>query len=523
MRLTPKDSRKPVFELESVCSKIVIFQKYSVQINLKEKSPRRDSSKKELSKLPMENFKVTMIRMFTKLREPKKRDPTRKEEKVPENFYQQGIIKLKNIGISFVGGPLRAVQGDNGELTTELQGERDRGGKWQQNEFRLPINEQLVCSATHSTLTLGLWRPALGLRPAEQLSSPERAEAIGQDVRRKFSQTQLLGSLSAPIAAKTQTVDQCNGSTVTEFILVGFEKSSPSTRALIFVLFLVFYSLAMAMNGLIIFITWTDPRLNSPMYFFLGHLSFLDICFISTTIPQMLIHLVVRNHIVSFMSCMTQMYLVFGVGVTECILLAFMAYDRYVAICHPLNYAQIMNQQVCVRLVSTSWFFGLVNGIFLEYISFRNPFCSDNHIENFFCEAPIVIALSRGDIQFTMKMIFLDAIVVLLSPMALIVISYARILASILGRASSSGARGKTFSTCGSHLTVVIFLYSSAMFSYMNPRSTHGPDKDKPLSLLYTIITPMCNPIIYSFRNKEMKGAMVRALGRTGLTQAESV
>lgn len=317
-------------------------------------------------------------------------------------------------------------------------------------------------------------------------------------------------------------MDIRNESTVTEFVLVGFEQSSPSTRALLFALFLALYSLAMAMNGLIIFITWTDPRLSSPMYFFLGHLSFLDVCFITTTIPQMLIHLVVMNHTLAFASCLAQMYLVFGVGVAECILLAFMAYDRYVAICHPLNYAQIMSRQVCVRLVSTAWFFGLINGLFLEYMSFRNPFCRGHHIENFFCEAPVVIALSCGDPRFSLKMVFADAIVVLLSPMVLIVISYARILTSILGRASSSG-RGKTFSTCASHLTVVIFFYTSAMFSYMNPRSTHGPDKDKPFSLLYTIITPMCNPIIYSFRNKEMKGAMVRALGRSSLAQARSV
>eukprot|EP00069_Balaena_mysticetus_P008587 bmy_19776T0 len=257
----------------------------------------------------------------------------------------------------------------------------------------------------------------------------------------------------------------------------------------------------MAMNGLIIFITWTDPRLNSPTQF-LGHLSFLNIYFVPTTIPPggmlMLIHLVVKNCVVSFASCLTHMYLVFGVGVAECILLAFMAYDHYVAICHPLSYAQTMSQQVCVRLVSTAWFFGLINGIFLEYMSFRNPFCRDNHIENFFCEAPIVITLSCGDPQFSLRVIFADAIVVLLSPMVLIVISYARILASILGRASSSGL-GKTFSTCASHLTVVIFFYTSAMFSNMNPRSTHGPEKDKPFSLLYTLIAPMCNPIIYSF------------------------
>ncbi|XP_049740814.1 olfactory receptor 10AD1-like [Elephas maximus indicus] len=317
-------------------------------------------------------------------------------------------------------------------------------------------------------------------------------------------------------------MDLGNGSAVSDFILVGFEQSSPSTQALLFALFLALYGLAMAMNGLIIFITGRDPRLNSPMYFFLGHLSFLDVCFITTTIPQMLIHLVVKNHTVSFTSCLTQTYLVFGVGVAECILLAFMAYDHYVAICHPLSYTQIMGRQVCVRLVGTAWLFGLINGILLDYMTFHGPFCRDNHIENFFCEAPIVITLSCGDPQFSLMVIFADAIVVLLSPMVLIVISYAHILASILSRASSSG-RGKTFSTCASHLTVVIFFYTSAMFSYMNPRSTHGPDKDKPFSLLYTLITPMCNPIIYSFRNKEMKGAMVRALGRTSLAQAESV
>ncbi|XP_042533427.1 olfactory receptor 10AD1-like [Dipodomys spectabilis] len=336
------------------------------------------------------------------------------------------------------------------------------------------------------------------------------------------STANVLLSLCRSPWTRPHSVDASNSSTVTEFILVGFEKSSPYTRAFLFTLFLVLYSLAMAMNSLIIFITWTDPRLNSPMYFFLGHLSLLDVCFITTTIPQMLVHLLTKNHTVSFVSCMTQMYLVFFVGVAECILLAFMAYDRYVAICHPLNYAQIMRRQVCVSLVSTCWIFGMINGIFLEYMSFRNPFCRDNHVENFFCEAPIVIALSCGDVQFSMKMIFADATVVLLSPMVLIVTSYVRILASILSKASPSG-RGKTFSTCASHLTVVILLYSSAMFSYMNPRSTHGPDKDKPFSLLYTIITPMCNPIIYSFRNKEMKGAMGRALKRIGPAQAESV
>uniref|UniRef100_A0A2K5ETE1 Olfactory receptor family 10 subfamily AD member 1 n=1 Tax=Aotus nancymaae TaxID=37293 RepID=A0A2K5ETE1_AOTNA len=299
-----------------------------------------------------------------------------------------------------------------------------------------------------------------------------------------------------------------NSSTVMEFILMGFQQT------LLFAIFLALYSLATVMKSFIISITWTGPKLNSPMYFFLGHLSLLDICFITTTIPQMLIHLVVRNHTVSFVSCMTQMYFVFCVGVAKCILLAFMAYDRYVAICYPLSYVQIIRQKVCVRLVGTASFFGLINGIFLEYISFQKPFCRDNHIKNFFCEAPIVISLSCGDSQFSLKAIFADAIVVLLSPMVLIGTSYVCILATILSR---------TFSTCASHLTVVIFLYTSAMFSYMNPHRTHRPDKDKPFSLLYTIITLTCNPIIYSFHNKEMKEAMVRALGRTRLAQAQSV
>ncbi|KAM5251231.1 LOW QUALITY PROTEIN: olfactory receptor 10AD1 [Hipposideros larvatus] len=292
---------------------------------------------------------------------------------------------------------------------------------------------------------------------------------------------------------------------------------SLSTRALTFALFLVLYSLATAINGLIIFLT-TDPCHNSPMYFFLGHLSFLDICFI-TTAMQMLIHLAVKNHTL-FASCMTQVYLVFGVGVAECLLLAFMACDCYAAICHQLNYAQIMSQQVYVRLLSTAWFFRLTSGILLDYMMFRGPFCGDNHIENFFCEAPIVITLSCGDPHFCLS-ISADAIMVLLSPM-LTVISYAFIRASIFSRASPSGLGRKTFSTCTSNLTMISFFYTLAMFSYMNPHSTHGPDKDKPFSLLYTIITPMCKPIIYNF-NKKMKRAMVRALGQTSLAQAESV
>uniref|UniRef100_A0A286Y164 Olfactory receptor family 10 subfamily AD member 1 n=1 Tax=Cavia porcellus TaxID=10141 RepID=A0A286Y164_CAVPO len=253
-----------------------------------------------------------------------------------------------------------------------------------------------------------------------------------------------------------------------------------SSSALLFTLFLVLYSLAMAMNGLIIFITWTDLRLNSPyMYFSLGHLSFLDICFITATIPQMLVHLVVKNHTVSFVSWMTQMYLVFFVGVAECILLAFMAYDHYVASCYPISYMQIMNQ-VCVRLMGFAWIFGLINGIFVEYVSFWNPF---------------LIALSCDDPQFIPQ-------------------SSLSLPMSTSWTPSSSSWR-KTLSTCASHQTVVIFFYTSAMFSYMNPCSTHGPNKDKPFSLLYTIITPMCNPIIYSLRNKEMKGAVVRAFRRT--------
>uniref|UniRef100_A0A2I3GB97 G-protein coupled receptors family 1 profile domain-containing protein n=1 Tax=Nomascus leucogenys TaxID=61853 RepID=A0A2I3GB97_NOMLE len=288
-----------------------------------------------------------------------------------------------------------------------------------------------------------------------------------------------------------------NGSIVMEFILVGFQQSSTSTQALLFALFLALYSLTMAMNGLIIFITWTDPKLNSSMYFFLGHLSFLDVCSVTTTIPQMLIHLVVRNHIVSFVSCMTQMYFVFCVGVAECILLAFMACDRYVAICYPLNYVQIISQ----KSVSGLW---ELPGSLVYFIP-RALLQRQPH-RKLLLDWPLLWGPSgnlcqchRGNAQ----------------PRGAVT-SYVHILATILSRASSSG-RGKTFSTCASHLTVVIFLYTSAMFSYMNPHSTHGPDKDKLFSLLYTIITP------HVFHNKEIKEAMVRALGRTRLAQPQSV
>ncbi|KAM5332387.1 LOW QUALITY PROTEIN: olfactory receptor 10AD1 [Glossophaga mutica] len=316
--------------------------------------------------------------------------------------------------------------------------------------------------------------------------------------------------ISISLAFSTQYMehDLRNGSTVTKFILVSFKQSSLSTQASLFALFLGLYSLATATNGLTIFTAWTDPRFNSPMYVFLGHLSFLNICLITTTIPKMLIHLVVKNH--SFASCLTGQRLGFGVGVAKGVLLAFMAYDHYGAICHLLS--QIVSQHVCVRLVSSAWFFGLISGILLDY-NFMVHFRRENYIESFFCEAPRVITLC-GDPPFSLRVVTLaDATVVVLSAMVLIVI-LCRILASILSRASSSGG-GKTFSACDSHPIVIIF-YTSY------PSSTRGHDKDKPFFLLYTIITSMCNPIIYSF-NREMQKAMMRAFGRASLAQAESV
>ncbi|XP_006027544.1 olfactory receptor 10A7-like [Alligator sinensis] len=308
------------------------------------------------------------------------------------------------------------------------------------------------------------------------------------------------------MAAENETV-------VRDFVLLGFA-SVPKSQELLFTLFLLIYVVTLAGNGIIIVITSIDPRLDTPMYFFLRNLSIIDICYISSTVPQLLVHFLSQTHTISLVACAMQNYAFFAFGVTECFLLAVMAYDRYVAICNPLNYTLVMSRYACGKMAVASWVSGFLHSVVLTVYTFHVPFCGSNQIDHFFCEAPQVLKLACTDTYLNELVIFAVAILVLIIPLSLVFVSYSQILTTIL-RMTTAAGRHKTFSTCASHLTVVSLFYGAAIFMYMRPKTTHSAQQDKMNSLFYAVITPMINPMIYSLRNKEVKGAVMRALGRT--------
>ncbi|XP_067391418.1 olfactory receptor 10A4-like isoform X2 [Emydura macquarii macquarii] len=303
-----------------------------------------------------------------------------------------------------------------------------------------------------------------------------------------------------------------NQTVVTEFILLGFS-NFPQIQHLLFVVFLAAYVITLMGNILIILITTADPALHSPMYFFLRNLSCLEICFTSVIVPNLLANLLSENKTISFYGCMLQMYFFFFFGSTECFLLATMAYDRYVAICNPLRYTVVMNRRVCIQLAMTSWVSGIPVGTVQTSWLFSFPFCGPTEVNHFFCDSPPVLKLVCGDTYLFEMYAVTGTILIVLFPFILILASYVRIISTILRIPSAEGRR-KTFSTCSSHLMVVTMFYSTASLTYFRPKSSYSPDTKKLLSLSYTVFTPMLNPIIYSLRNKEVKGALRRILGR---------
>ncbi|XP_006864735.1 PREDICTED: olfactory receptor 2K2-like [Chrysochloris asiatica] len=289
------------------------------------------------------------------------------------------------------------------------------------------------------------------------------------------------------------------------FFLEGFSRY-PKLEIVLFVFSLVMYLITLLGNSTLILITILDSRLHTPMYLFLGNLSFMDICYTSASIPTLLVNLLSSQKTIIFPGCVVQMYLSLAMGSTECVLLAVMAYDRYVAICNPLRYPIIMSRQVCVRLASVSWLTGCLTALVETSFALQVPLCG-NLIDHFTCEILAVLKLACTR-SLLMDMIMLVISVLLLPiPMLLICISYVFILSTIL-RISSAEGRSKAFSTCGAHLTVVILYYGAALSMYLKPSSSNSQEIDKIISLLYGVLTPMLNPIIYSLRNKEVKDAV---------------
>ncbi|XP_066216130.1 olfactory receptor 2G3-like [Saccopteryx leptura] len=301
-------------------------------------------------------------------------------------------------------------------------------------------------------------------------------------------------------------------STVAEFVFLGLSMQ-PEVLLILFIIFLFFYLLTVAGNIIIITIIHIEPRLQTPMYFFLTNLSFLDICYTSTNVPQMLSNMVGKKKTIPFSSCAAQMYFSLSFGMTECILLGVMAYDRYVAICHPLHYTVIMDRNICVQLAAISWSSSFLSSMIINVLTLSLPYCGPNVLNHFFCEVPSVLRLACTDTSFTEMVVFIFSIIIVFIPFLLIVVSYAQILLSVLRMQSASG-RHKALSTCASHLTVVALFYGTAIFMYMRPQSKSSRAGGKIIAVFYTVITPMLNPLIYSLRNQDVKGALRRAIER---------
>ncbi|XP_006112368.2 olfactory receptor 10A4-like [Pelodiscus sinensis] len=296
------------------------------------------------------------------------------------------------------------------------------------------------------------------------------------------------------------------------FILVGFSYLL-DLQILLFLLLLVVYLLTLMGNLLVSLLIILNSTLHTPMYFFLVNLSFLDVCFTTSVVPQVLVHLLVEEKTISIEGCVTQMYVYTIMGFTECCLLAAMSYDRYVAICHPLHYTTIMIRQVCAKLAGTSWTFGISASVVETMWLFSLPLCGSRRIHHFFCDIPPVMKKVCDDTT-KMKIVGLTvSVLFLMVPFLLIILSYVCILSTILKLPSTEGRR-KAFSTCSSHLMVVTLFYGISFFTYLVPKSTSTMERDQMISLVNSILAPMLNPLIYTLRNKEVKGAFRKTVGK---------
>ncbi|XP_012878687.1 PREDICTED: olfactory receptor 13C8 [Dipodomys ordii] len=308
-----------------------------------------------------------------------------------------------------------------------------------------------------------------------------------------------------------------HNSTLTEFILVGLS-AHPKLQTVFFVLVLWMYLVILLGNGVLISVIICDCHLHTPMYFFLCNLSFLDICYTSSSVPLILDSFLTVKKKVSFPGCMVQMFLSFAMGATECVLLGMMALDRYVAICNPLRYSVIMTKGVYMSMAAGSWAIGLVDSVVQTSLTMQLPFCTNNVIHHFVCEILALLKLACADISTNVISMAGSNLIVLVIPILIIAVSYIFIVTTILRIPSTEGKR-KAFSTCSAHVTVVIIFYGTIFFMYAKPKSktSIGAENqdiiDVFISLFYGVVTPMLNPLIYSLRNRDVKAALKVMLG----------
>ena len=304
-----------------------------------------------------------------------------------------------------------------------------------------------------------------------------------------------------------------NQSHITEFLLLGLT-SDPKQQVWLFASFLVMYLVNVGGNSVIIAAIQGDVRLHTPMYFFLSNLSFVDICFTNVIVPRMLANMQSKSKKVPFTQCLTQMYFFVACAVTDSFLLAAMALDRYVAICHPLHYTTTMNPRRCFQLVTASWLVSHLHSLTHTILMARLSFCGPNVIHHFFCDVQPLLTLSCSDTSLSELLAFTEGSFVIMSPFIFITVSYVYITRAVL-RVPSGRGRYKVFSTCGSHLTVVTLFYGTVISVYIRPSSTYSVMKDRVITVIYTVVIPMLNPFIYSLRNKDMKQAMKKLMRKT--------
>ncbi|XP_012375762.1 olfactory receptor 10A7-like [Dasypus novemcinctus] len=302
-----------------------------------------------------------------------------------------------------------------------------------------------------------------------------------------------------------------NSSTMTELVLVGFS-NLPQTEMPLFFLFSLVYLLNLLGNTAVISLVVLDSSLQTPMYYFLCHLAFLNIFFSTIVVPKMLFNFLATRKVISYNFCLAQTYITLFLEATECFLLAVMAVDRYVAICYPLRYLLIMNKSVCLALALGAWTIGFFASVVPLSIAIL-PLCGPYVINYIFCELPIILHMFCDDTSLQEMMLLAGGAGTVLFPFLLIILSYIRILVAVM-RIDSVEGRKKAFSTCTSHLIVVIIYYGTGLVRDMRPKSLYSAEGDKFISLSYAVIFPMLNPFIYSLRNKDVKGAVGRIMGR---------
>ncbi|XP_045691916.1 olfactory receptor 1052-like [Phyllostomus hastatus] len=301
-----------------------------------------------------------------------------------------------------------------------------------------------------------------------------------------------------------------NCTVFTDFILVGLSGRRDVQQGL-FLLFLLVYGITVIANlGMILLISM-DPRLHTPMYFFLSNLSFCDVCYSSTISPKMLADFLSQQKKIAYNLCVVQMFF-FGIfAAVDCVMLSVMAYDRYVAICNPLLYTVIMSRRVCIQLVITAYTVGFIDITIFIYCTTQLSFCNSNIINHFFCDFPPLLALSTSDTTTSEIAMIIECSCIVGSSLITVFLSYSYIITTIL-RMKSAAGRHNAFSTCTSHITAVAIFYGTLFFMYFRPGSSYTMDTDKVASVFYTVVIPMLNPLIYSLRNKDVKDALKKAV-----------